>query len=296
MIPSHKLLNLWDMLKEYSFIASRLATHLSHLEDSLRTDLSIRKNRLFGSFFSARRCRVSQDDRRSIEFYLSHMERVVSDLHLAATASAAKRIRAALTLDDYRKSNLADDIRHLRGSFEDELTARQFVYVEQKFTKFYQQPALFGQEVNDYFHEAIDDIQDAGTALALGLGTSCVMHLMRAMEVALKALAKELDIPYGRSWEDYLSKIDKNMSIKHAAKPLEWKEKEPIYRDFSGDLQAIKQAWRNPTMHVDRRYTPDEAELVFMAVKALMQRMATNLKPKAKPQLKLVTSENGGVV
>lgn len=296
MITSHKLLNLWDMLKEYSLISSRLATHLSHLEDSLRTDISLEENRWFGSFFSDRRLKISQGDKRSIEFYVTQMELLVSDLQLDVTGMAVKHIRINLGIGDYTKNVLVDDIRYLRRSFEDELKARQFFFVERRYTKFYQQPELFGPEVNDYFHEAMDDIQNAGTALALGQGTSCVMHLMRASEVALKALAKELDISYGRSWEDYLSKVEKNLSMKHTLKPANWREKEVFYRDMAGDLTAIKQAWRNPTMHPERTYTTENAELILMAIKALMQHMARHLQPKAKPVLTVVTSENAGKV
>lgn len=293
-MTASKILNLWDMLKEYSLISSRLATHLSHLEDSLRTDIAIKKNQLFGSFFSGRRLTISQQDRSWIELYLSQMELMVSDLELHTTGMAVKRIQIRMASDDCKKHGLADDIKYLRQCFEDELKARQFIYVEPRLAKFYQHPELFGPEVNDYFHEAMDDIQNAGTALALGLGTSCVMHLMRASEVALKALAKELDIPYGRSWEDYLSKIAKILETKHPLKPADWKEKEVFYRDVTGDLVAIKQVWRNPTMHPEHAHTTAKAELILMAIKPLMQHMAHHLKPKAKPVLTLITNEGNG--
>lgn len=103
------------------------------------------------------------------------------------------------------------------------------------------------------------------------------MHLMRVMEVGLKALAKALKIPYAPNWESYLFQIQTKIAAKHKTKGVQWKRDEKFYRDISGDLLTIKQAWRNPSMHIDRRYTVDEAEEIFRAVRALMTRLAAKL-------------------
>jgi hypothetical protein len=43
-----------------------------------------------------------------------------------------------------------------------------------------------------------------------------------------------------------------------------------------GDLQVVKMSWRNPTMHIVRTYTPEEAQQIFGAVKTFMGRLAAN--------------------
>jgi hypothetical protein len=48
-------------------------------------------------------------------------------------------------------------------------------------------------------------------------------------------------------------------------------------RDVSGDLLTVKQAFRNPTMHVDRKYGPEEAEEIYKAVRRFMERLAVEL-------------------
>ena len=63
---------------------------------------------------------------------------------------------------------------------------------------------------------------------------------------------------------------------------MKWKRDEAFYRDIAGDLQAIKIAWRNPTMHVVRRYSPDEAEEIYRAVRGFLKRLADRL-PKSLP-------------
>jgi hypothetical protein len=132
---------------------------------------------------------------------------------------------------------------------------------------------------------AIDDIEEAGKCLALGRATACVLHTMRILEVGLKALAKALNIPYAPSWESYLKQISDQIAAKHKNKTTKWKREEKFYRDLSGDLLLVKQAWRNPTMHIDRKYGIDEAEQIFNAAKIFMQRLASHFTEKEMEKL-----------
>jgi hypothetical protein len=113
--------------------------------------------------------------------------------------------------------------------------------------------------------------------LALGQGTACVMHLMRVMEAGLKALGMALKIPYAPSWESYLAQIQTRIGSKHKIKRVKWKRDESFFRDLSGDLISVKQAWRNPSMHIDRRYSKEEAEEIFKTVKTFMRKLAARM-------------------
>jgi hypothetical protein len=295
MITPNKLFNLWDMLRQYAVISSWLNSGLQKEEEKLFDDGIVETRGLLGLFGPVRPAYVSQADKDRIERYLSEAEQLASDLELDAAHVTARQIRRGFESDGYRKSLLVEHLNELRGRLHDQLASRQFVHVKPRYVEFYQQNDLFGQTVNDCFPSAIDDIADAGTALAVGLGTSCVMHLMRVAEVGLKVLAKELDVHYSISWEAYLTKIEKNIANKHSLKPAEWKRNEPFFRDVSGDLVTIKNAFRNPTMHVERTYSQQEAEQVFLAIKTLMQRMAAHFKPVQQPVLTLVESNRNSV-
>lgn len=273
-----RVLNLWDMLKQYSIISSWITSELTHHQQNLEADLFDKQFAFFGSLRKARQLQIDDNDLRRIECYLPHVEGIAADLHLEITALTARRIRSALESGDYLKHHLAADVKDLCGRLHDELISRQFIFIHSKFAKYYQQADLFGQEVNDCFPDAIDDIKDAGTALATGLGTSCVMHLMRVLEAALKELALGLKIEYATGWDAYLKKIEKAISENHASKTSEWLAIEKFYRDVSGDLLTIKQAWRNPVMHIERRYDQEQAEQVLLAVKVFIQRMSNQLK------------------
>jgi len=98
------------------------------------------------------------------------------------------------------------------------------------------------------------------------------------MEGGLKVTANALGIPYAPSWESYLKQIAKKVGDKHPHKGIEWKRDEPFFQDVAARLETVKFAWRNPTMHVVRSYTEEEAREVYDSVKVFMRHLATKLK------------------
>ncbi len=216
-----------------------------------------------------------------VESGISSMNKRIEMLSVSAQA---KRIDYALNRSA-GPVEIKTLLKELRTRIFDELTERQFLYVAPDRVKFYTEPMLFGKEVNDRLSAAIDDIEEAGKCLALGRATACVLHTMRVLEVGLKALARALNIPYAPSWESYLKQISDQIAVKHKNKTTKWKRAEKFYRDLSGDLLLVKQAWRNPTMHIDRKYGIDEAEQIFNAAKLFMQRLANHFNEREMAKL-----------
>lgn len=207
----------------------------------------------------------------NVSFLNDHL----TELGLPVSAKVAWRLLKTIELVNVPVDALNALIRQLNGRIKDELESHTFIHIDPALTQYYSTPDLFGPEVTKKFPKAIDDIEEAGKCLALGCGTAAVMHLMRVMEVGLRELGKALKIPYAPSWESYLNQISARIAAKHKTKSIVWKRDEPFYRDVSGDLLTIKQAWRNPTMHVARKYSASEAEEIFRAVRRLMSRLAS---------------------
>ena len=203
---------------------------------------------------------------------------------MPSVSAQAKRLEASLG-GSAGPVEIKGLLKELRTRLFDELTERQFLYVPPDRVKFFNEPLLMGKEVNDRFPKAIDDIEDAGRCLALGQGTACVMHTMRVMECGLRALGNALGIPYAPSWEAYLRQISSRIDEKHKNKTSKWKKDQVFYRDLSGDLLTVKQAWRNPTMHVDRKYSVEEAEQIFTAAKHFMHRLANHFSEREMMKL-----------
>jgi len=221
---------------------------------------------------------------RVTEIVQTLLENIVKRMAFPSVTAQGNRVLACVKKGDGPKV-VAGAVRELKTRLKDELNEREFFYVLPTRLKFYKTPMLFGKDVNDRFPKAIDDIEEAGKCLALGQGTACVLHTMRIIEVGLKALASALNIPYAPSWESYLKQISDKIALKHKNKTAKWKRDEKFYRDLSGDLLIVKQVFRNPTMHVDRKYSADEAEQIFTAAKSFMERLAAHFSQKDMEKL-----------
>jgi hypothetical protein len=171
-------------------------------------------------------------------------------------------------------SHLTGQLNALKETVYAELQTMLFFQLGDDLRKYFEPPNLFGDKVALKFPSASLDIEEAGKCLALARPTASVFHLMRVMEVGLRAIGKELGIDYAPSWDAYIGGIQKNINAKHDDKSDEWKTAEPFYKEMLGNLMTIKIAWRNPTMHIARNYTPDEAEDVLRAVRGFMQRLS----------------------
>jgi len=190
---------------------------------------------------------------------------------------------------------LFNDLQHLQHRLMDELRSHYYYPVTQEAAALYGNEAPFGQSVFDNFPSARVDAMNAGRCIILNQGTAGVFHLMRVMEVGLRVLSRKLGIPYAPSWEAHLTQISKKMAERHTNKTAAWKRQQSLFSDLSGDLTVIKFAWRNPTMHIAREYSMDEAGTIYKAVSTFMQRMAdAKFKETGKavaPQIAVLTSQ-----
>ncbi len=208
--------------------------------------------------------------------WLADCEEVSRDIGLKSVLAQTERIRKILERDT-TQGEFEGSVKELGNRLEDDLKDIVFLHVSDALVPYYRDLQLFGPEVHDNFPSAIDDIEGAGKCLAVGQGTATVLHLMRVMEVGLKSLSRALGIPYAPSWESHLRQINDRISAQRKHKGIKWKRDEPFFRDVAGDLQIVKFSWRNPTMHVVRKYGPDEAEEIFRAVRSFMKRLAGRL-------------------
>lgn len=199
-----------------------------------------------------------------------------TEASLDGTAVTCAQLSRRVQDDSLDGPELQRRVAELREFFVTELSQHRFFQLLRSHHK-YLGSRLFGEEVWNRFPAARDDITEAGLCLAVLRGTASVFHLMRVMEEGLKAIAAPLGIPYAPSWESYLRQMDKKINEPHSTKPPDWRRLQPLFIELLGDLQSVKIAWRNPTMHIVRHYTPEEAEEIFAAVRRFMSRLAQEL-------------------
>jgi len=257
-----RLLSLWDILMhphlaDRVFLLANLINAIAHAAENYKKSEDVEEPRILPN--------------------LKVIEAECEKAGLVVAAFLARRlvILAENINPPIKYGQLLEQLNSVANSIEAELTTVTYFRLDHDGAKYFNNAQPFGEEVTTRFEFAIQDIEEAAKCLALSRGTAAVYHLMRIMELGLKALAQPLGIPYAPSWESYIKQITDKVTQQHSTKGVNWKKDEPFFKEILGDLQAVKIAWRNPTMHIVRHYTPDEAEDIFRAVRGFMKRLAT---------------------
>ena len=203
---------------------------------------------------------------------------------LPATAAKMEDLVALMSRPPVSAGAMQGLMADFAGRMIAELKAFKFVYVTREKGKYHGQPNLFGEKVTDNFTEASFDIEEAGNCLALERNTATVMHLMRVIEVALHAVGTSLGIwanikTAQPNWGDVLTAINNEIQARNRVKPPDpaWLPQRAFFEDVYADLRAVKTAWRNPSMHVDKKYDAERAQDIFNAVNGWVRHLAEHL-------------------
>lgn len=170
----------------------------------------------------------------------------------------------------------------LRSRIEDELSLCLLLQVPPENSDAYGNADPFGSKVTASFGSAAYDVEEASKCLALDRSTACVMHLMRVVELAVDAVALGVGVHEGAvraasTWEHLLKEINSRIQGNNKTKIPTWVASQSFYEEAYAYLLAVKTAFRNRSMHLEKKYTLEEAGRVYTAVKSLMQHLAEHL-------------------
>jgi len=62
-----------------------------------------------------------------------------------------------------------------------------------------------------------------------------------------------------------------------SARSPEWRVDEQFFSTATANLRAVKDAWRNPSVHVEIFYDPETVSDIWNAVRAFMRHLVTRL-------------------
>jgi hypothetical protein len=179
-------------------------------------------------------------------------------------------------------STLASELRHIRDSLLLESDRRKFIFVGADRADYIDRPDLFGQSVNTAFPSAIADIKGAGNCLATECSTASVFHLMRAAEIALRALAADrrvecIDTPIeSREWGDLLGALDGRLKELRLSDGKRWPSKDvkeaqlKFYHSAVAEFRGFNDAWRKHVAHARDFYDRDHALSILNHTKRFM--------------------------
>lgn len=242
---------------------------------------------------------------RNRQDILGHIANVISQLErldLSASLISAREVRKIVTeeatLDTsavkmpgepmvgwppLSTGRLKNYCKEMQARVRDELLARRAFMIPTNKVDYYEpQAPLFGEDIRDRFPSTAFEIDEAGKCFALGRWTACVFHLMRVMEIGIQATARNLGVPdpakpSERNWGAILRAINEAISQKSPGA-----EKDFLQSTYAL-LDAVRNAWRNATMHVENKYIEEEAADIFGAVRGFMRRIASVFDEKGDP-------------
>jgi len=221
------------------------------------------------------------------------LENEVEVLQAGVTKIALQRLYARLRPQTRYQTTYGEAIaliNEIESRLVDELSHKYVFALTAENRTYYRAIALFGNEFSLKFPNASYELDEAGKCLALERSTAAVFHLMRIMELGIGAVQQCLSIPdpikaADRNWGVMLRKLREEFELRNKQQPPRWNGAD---QDFFGEayasLDAVRNVWRNATMHVDKKYTLEEAHDIFSAVRGFMRRLATRFDAQGYPR------------
>jgi len=208
---------------------------------------------------------------------------------LTESQDSARRLMRDFKLPD-QCAELQHNFAALRHLMESEMRKQLFFTVSIEDSKLYEQDRLFGDAVYDKFESARPDIKAAGTALACGIGSASVFHLMRASEHGLRALARDRRVKLPKkdaldlaTWEAIIQQLEQaEIAIHGYPKTLAREAQFDFYHGAMMEFKRFKNKFRNRIMHTREDYDRDEAHSALAHVRSFMKILASRISETTK--------------
>jgi hypothetical protein len=220
---------------------------------------------------------------------LGELQREAQRLQLTSSIAQLKRIYSYVGSGHVDNPTLRDMLKELLTRVHDDLESRVFLAITPTDAAFYEPASpLFGPDVERQFPTVMFEIEEAGRCRAFGLHTACVFHLMRAFEVGVRAVARCLSIPdplkpADRNWGNVLKAVKAAMDAKWPNAADRQHGDGRAFESIYATLDAVKNPWRNSTMHVEGKYTDEEARRIWNATEGFMRALAARCDEQGLP-------------
>jgi hypothetical protein len=214
--------------------------------------------------------------------WFKQLKAICEEIELPMSVMQLNRAETQLRTKENSSQDLLLLINSLTNVIDDELSVRLCMIIPSQKANYYEKLNLFGNAVSDNFPSAGFDIEESGKCLATSRNTACVMHLQRVVERGLKGFGNYLGIMVSiksaqPSWQNVLDLTAKEIKDRTIAKTWISSDEQMYSEGIQSFLVAVKNAWRNPSMHADQKYTEEIAEDIFNAVKGFMRHLAEHL-------------------
>ena len=134
------------------------------------------------------------------------------ELNLRLSLSKAAAL-SHVCLNTRNASEIRHRMRDLRETMIQELHQVKFLTASRDMVDYLQKETPFGKAVAQAFPECSEDISEAYNCFAFGRYTASMFHLGRAMEIAVKRVAKKIGVKaYRDEWQAYLTAMNEHIN------------------------------------------------------------------------------------
>lgn len=231
---------------------------------------------------------IDEQTRSQIRTELEDARKTLRTLGLTFCVLQIGRMLVTLDSPDLRPGELKAGFDELDNRLDDELDRRSFfVLPENKDAYFSPKEPLWGPDFQAGFQSGALDLDEAAKCFALGRYTATAFHAMRVAEIGVRAIARSLGIPdpikpAQRNWGDVLRVIKGEIDQRWPA-AQRMSGDGHVFEALYASLDAMKNPWRNATMHVEATYAEEDARAIFDAVGAFMRRVAARMDENGSP-------------
>lgn len=256
----HGLWSLWDMLLAYGYLFSNLMGQIADIQALAERDPTgtAKKNIYTGSL----RGNVCEEAIQTARI-------LAKETKMKSVTNQVGRLRSMIEMLQSPLSKLAPEFRQLWIRIEEELVEKNFLFVADADLYNKKDPFCLG----DNFEEAQENIASAARCLAIKEPTASVFHLMRALEFAVRKIARrrnfQIKITPQTTWRQITGCMDDKIK-KMPEKTHRQKEQKQEWESARANLHHVGSVWRNKTMHPAKNYTDGQAEDIFNATRVLM--------------------------
>jgi hypothetical protein len=226
----------------------------------------------------------------SLREHLVDLNEALLVLHAASTKDQSDRLNRLLDDSEITWDVIFRKIEDLDLRLMDDLGRKKLFAMSDEDLRYYEPTApLFGTDFSVKFQtNGAFELDEAAKCKAFGRPTAAAFHLMRVMEIAIQALAKCLGIPdptrpVERNWGFILGEIWKGIEKRWPTAKDRMHGDGQLLEELYASLDAVKNPWRNGTMHVEKKYTDDEAEHILIAVRGFTKKLASRMDEDGKP-------------
>lgn len=274
-MASPKIVSLWDLMRQFD--GRRILEGLEWLS-SLRTKWMAEPGpQLFSeeTGFLARRQQIAELvaalEGACLPIAAVHAQNLLECFDAADSWENGKRFVGT------NREAAVHYMNKLLSVAPDEAGTRRYLLVAPEQARLYDSDEpVFGETVASAFSSLSYEVSEAAKCLALGRSTASAFHSIRCLEAGIRAISRSLGIPdptkgAERSWHKMLGAIRAAIDAKW---PSRLSGDGALYDKWHAQLVAMQNPYRNATMHLDEKYTVEEAEHLFAMIKGLMGSIA----------------------